>query len=60
MAVSYRYLGKPTNGTNANVCNNKQFVLKILILFLYCSKYCKFGNFREGFIFAKLCIYEVS
>ena len=24
------------------------------------SKYCKFGNFREDFIFAKLCICEVS
>ena len=23
-------------------------------------KYCKFGNFRKGFIFVKLCICEVS
>ena len=38
--------------------NNNNYTLKIFLILTYewNDKYCKFGNFREGFIFANLCI----
>ena len=35
--------------------NFNLFVVGSCILNTLMKKYCKFGNFREGFIFAKLC-----
>ena len=36
------------------------FALHTVVMDVFKVKYCKFGNFREDFIFAKLRICEVS